>query len=84
MYSKQEYDILFKNKTSELDIINKKLESIKQFVKKVNDEFSVSVLESDFLDAELELPLKKEEEIFNYRKNDTIFFNDKIDKTWTI
>jgi len=36
----------------------------------------------DLNDLEWELPLKKKEEIFNYKQNTTIFFNEKVDKTW--
>lgn len=87
MYLDSELKLLFSNKTrkKEYDILSRNPKIMNDFAKKVNDEFGTpnAVTVSDLKFAELELPLKKSEEIFNcYKDSDTIYFNEKIDKKW--
>lgn len=84
MYLEQDLKLLFSNpaRQKEYDILSRNSKIIEEFTKKVNDEFGTTVESEHFKNAELELPLKKIEEIFNYKENDTIFFNEKINKIW--
>lgn len=68
---KKDYDILLKSSLV-----------IDEFVKKLNIEFNTVVSPEDFIDSEVELPLKKVQEIFNCKKNQEVFFNEKKDKLW--
>lgn len=69
-----DYEILSKTGTN----------SRNKFVRTIKKEFGqhTSIPTESLINLEWELPLKKEEEIFNYRPNTTIFFNEEIDKTW--
>ena len=85
MYLEEDLKLLFSNpqKKKEYDILSRNSEIVEEFVKEVNKEFKTLVTADDFKNAELELPLKKTEEIFNCcNDNDTVFFNDEIDKIW--
>jgi len=85
MYLDEELKLLFSNtlRKKEYDVLSRNPKLIEDFVKEVNLEFKSEVNSKDFKNAELELPLKKTEEIFNYKKeNDTVYFNEKIDKLW--
>jgi hypothetical protein len=48
------------------DVLNKEKSYIKTFVDIVNKEFKTTASVNDFIEAELDFPPKKEEEIFNY------------------
>ena len=85
MYLKEELNLLFSNpgKKKEYDILSREPKIIEEFVKEVNKEFKTNAVIDDFKNAELELPLKKTEEIFNcLQDSDTVFFNDKNGKIW--
>jgi hypothetical protein len=87
MYLDEELKLLFSNpgKKKEHDILSREPKIIENFVKEVNKEFGSNAIVDDFKNAELELPLRKTEEIFNCcRDGDTVFFNDKIDKIWQL
>lgn len=58
--------------------------SKKLFVETIKNEFGhgIDISEETLNSIEWEIPLKKREEIFNYQENTTIFFNEKVDKTW--
>ena len=87
MYLDEELKLLFSNpgKKKEYDILSREPKIIEEFVKEVNKEFKTNAIVDDFKNAELELPLKKTEEIFNcLQDNDTVFFNDKKDKIWQL
>lgn len=90
MYLDEEIKIMFSNNNSrkkEYDILTRNPQIVEEFTNSVNEEFVTSGKTKptplDFKNAELELPLKKSEEIFSYKENNTIFFNEKKDKTWT-
>lgn len=76
MYTKNEIDTLFSHptKTDDKKILLKYPEAYDSFVKKVNKEFNCNFTTSNLNADEYELPLKKEEEIFNYRKVDSETF----------
>lgn len=85
MYLDEELKLLFSNpgKKKEYDILSREPKIIEEFVKEVNKEFGSNAIVDDFKNAELELPLRKTEEIFNCcRDSDTVFFNEKLDKIW--
>jgi len=85
MYLDEELKLLFSNpgKKKEYDILSREPKIIEDFVKEVNKEFGSNAIVDDFKNAELELPLRKTEEIFNCcRDSDTVFFNEKLDKIW--
>lgn len=84
MYLDEELKLLFSNNTrqKEYDILSRSSKILKEFTDEVNIEFGTNAVPEDFKFAELELPLKKVEEIFNYKENDTVYFNEKIDKIW--
>jgi hypothetical protein len=95
MYSEEELQVLFSrvvNKEARLqqaytdyEILTKTGTNAKNlFVKNILKEFGkyTKIDELVLDEIEWELPLKKQEEIFNYKSGDTIFFNDKVDKTW--
>lgn len=87
MYLEQEIKLLFSNSTrqKEHDILSRNPKIIDDFVKEVNNEFKTNVKSHDFKNSELELPLKKTEEIFNCCKDtDSVFFNEKKDKVWQL
>ena len=87
MYLEEELKALFSNteRKKELDILTRNPKIVQDFVKQVNEEFNTSVNSEHFKMAELELPLKKKEEIFNYKKNnENVFFNETQDKVWQI
>jgi len=87
MYLEQELKLLFSNNTrkKEYDILSRNPQIINDFVKEVNEEFGTNVKSDSFKNSELELPLKKTEEIFNCCKDsDTVFFNEKQDKVWQL
>lgn len=83
MYTQEHLDMLFnnENKKREHEILNKHPRALSKFVKDVNEQFKTQTKEDDFLESEYETPLKKIEEIFNYR-GESVFFNEKIDKVW--
>lgn len=84
MYLESELKLLFSDniRKKEYDVLSRNPIIVEEFAKKVNEEFKTKISKHDLKNAELELPLKKEEEIFNCRKNENVFFNDKIDKIW--
>lgn len=95
MYTKEQLSQIFNtvvaktttNQNSYLDyeILSKTgTNSRQKFIRTIKEEFGnyTEIPTSALKDLEWELPLKKEEEIFNYSPNTTIFFNEKIDKTW--
>lgn len=85
MYLDEELKLLFSNpgKKKEYDILSREPKIIEEFVKEVNKEFKTNAIVDDFKNAELELPLKKTEEIFNcLQDSDTVFFNEELDKIW--
>lgn len=87
MYLEEELKALFSNpeRKKELDILTRNPKIVQDFVKQVNEEFNTSVNSEHFKMAELELPLKKKEEIFNCKKNnENVFFNETQDKVWQI
>lgn len=83
MYSDKDLKKLFSNnnRKKELNILTKDITIFEDFTEKVNKEFDTKI-KFDYNDMlELELPLKKSEEIFNYNNvNQNIFFNQEIDK----
>ena len=87
MYLDNELKALFSSleRKKELNILTRGTSIISDFVKQVNEEFKTSVTEEDFKMSELELPLKKKEEIFNCKENNqNVFFNETQDKVWEI
>lgn len=95
MYSKEEIKKLFnnqitgkaKNQQSYIDyeIITKTGDRAKkQFLENLNLELGnhFNLTEEDLQKMEWEFPLKKKEEIFNYKENTTVYFNEKVDKVW--
>jgi hypothetical protein len=88
MYSEQELKLLFSSnlRKKEYDILSKNPEIVSEFAKEVNNEFGTKAIADDFKNSELELPLKKTEEIFNCcdNNNNNIFFNEQIDKVWQL
>ena len=56
--------------------------ALEKFTSTIKEEFNVDVSTDDFYETEWELPLVKKEEIFNFKENTTIYFNEKIDKKW--
>lgn len=87
MYLDSELKALFSSpdRKKELNILTRNPAIVSDFVKQVNEEFQTSVTEKDFKMSELELPLKKKEEIFNCKKNNqNVFFNETQDKVWEI
>ena len=85
MYLDEELKLLFSNpgKKKEYDILSREPKIIEDFVKEVNKEFGSNAIVDDFKNAELELPLRKTEEIFNcLQDSDTVFFNEELDKIW--
>ena len=86
MYNKSQLEFLFSNVTrkNEYDVFTRTTEKVKEFVKEINTQFKTDVTLSDVVDAELETPLVKEEEIFNYFKEETMYFNREKDLTWQL
>ena len=86
MYNKSQLEFLFSNVTrkNEYDVFTRTTEKVKEFVKEINTQFKTDVTPSDVVDAELETPLVKEEEIFNYLKEETMYFNKEKDLTWQL
>lgn len=85
MYLEKELSILFgaEAKKKEFNILSRNPKIIENFVKEVNQEFNTKVTEKDFINSELEMPLKKSEEIFNCSKNYlNVYFNPKTNKKW--
>ena len=85
MYLEQDLKLLFSSSTKqkEYDILSRNPKIIEEFTKVVNKEFKTNAVIDDFKNAELELPLKKTEEIFNcLHDNDNVFFNEELDKIW--
>ena len=85
MYLEQDLKLLFSSSTKqkEYDILSRNPKIIEEFTKVVNKEFKTNAVIDDFKNAELELPLKKTEEIFNcLQDSDTVFFNEELDKIW--
>lgn len=90
MYLDSEVNLLFSSSTKkkEYNILKRDSSIIEEYVAEVNKEFKLTGNDvptaEDFKYAELEFPLKKVEEIFNYdeAKEDGVFFNEKLDKKW--
>lgn len=84
MYLEDEIKLLFSGEVrkQEYDILMRGAKTVDDFVKKVNIEFGTTAMPEDFKMAELDFPLVKTEEIFNYKQGDTIYFNEQIDKVW--
>ena len=85
MYLEQDLKLLFSSSTKqkEYDILSRNPKIIEEFTKVVNKEFKTNAVIDDFKNAELELPLKKTEEIFNcLQDSDNVFFNEELDKIW--
>ena len=82
MYLDNELKALFSSleRKKELNILTRNSSIIVDFIKQVNEEFKTFVNEEDFKMSELELPLKKKEEIFNCKENNqNVFFNETQD-----
>lgn len=90
MYEKEDVDLYFSSsyKQVEYQVLTRTGEKgFNSFMTKVSSVFyskeqSSIINPEDFKDSEWELPLEKEQEIFNYKKEDIIYFNQKLDKTW--
>lgn len=84
MYTKKQIDSLFLGyeRKKEHDILLKKESQLDVFVKNVNKEFGTDIDKKDFVNAELEMPLKKLEEIFHCSDTSSIFFNDETYSDW--
>tara|TARA_R110000851_G_scaffold247492_1_gene400002 strand:- start:49 stop:678 length:630 start_codon:yes stop_codon:yes gene_type:complete len=84
MYTKAELTLIFKNKsTPTYDVLSKTgQETFNKYKKFVDKEFKVESDLETLKSGEWDLPLKKVEEIFNFKKGDSIFFNEKLDKVW--
>lgn len=84
MYSDEELKLFFSgpSRKKDYEILSKSGNALNEFVKNVNQEFNVSSSPKDFNGKELEFPLVKKEEIFNFEDNQTIYFNEKLDKVW--
>jgi len=85
MYTKSQLNLLFSEpqKINEYNILSKNKKALDQFIKKINSEFNVNSNPNDFLNSELELPLKKSEEIFNLSDDKyPIYFNNELKKIW--
>lgn len=98
MYTTDELNILFssvlkkrnlspseKIKRRDYGILTKTLEeSFEYYIKVLNKEFNTTVKATDIVASEVEweLPLKKQEEIFNYPNGQGVFFNEELDKVW--
>lgn len=90
MYLENEIKLMFSNpeRKLEYEILTRSKERLLPYSIIVNEEFdfnkpgNIKQLPEDFINSELELPLKRHEEIFNCEPNDSVFFNEKIDKKW--
>jgi len=85
MYSKEQVNMLFnfKDLQKTFNILTKSgNEEFEEFVKELETMFSVTVDSKELRKGEWCLPLKKTEEIFNYKQGETYFFNEKLDKVW--
>lgn len=83
MYSEEQAKVLFldSGKHIEYGVLTKSEESLKPFLEVIDKEFKVKTKPADFRDAERDLPLRKKEEIFNYR-GDKVFFRYDCKKVW--
>lgn len=73
---KIDYEILSRTGTEALKIFSKKLDE------EFGTEKGIKYLEKSKLEYEWELPLKKQEEIFNYPNGKGVFFVEELDKVW--
>ena len=79
MYSKKDLELLFSHpsKKKELDILTKNEKSLNEFIETLKKEFNTIIFQNDVYDFEYELPLKYEEEVFNFNNNKKIYLNNK-------
>ena len=85
MYSEKNIERLFSGlmQINDAAVLTKKDdEYLRRFKVFVDKQFNTDIDIEDFRAGEWELPLVKTEEIFNYVKSDTVFFNDLVDKVW--
>jgi hypothetical protein len=84
MYTKEEINLIFTHQSgNNYEILSKTGEiAFNKHKEGVDLEFNVESNLDNLRAGEWELPLKKTEEIFNYIKGDSIFFNSKLDKVW--
>ena len=79
MYSKKDLDLLFSHpsKKKEFDILTRNEKSLNEFIETLKKEFNTIIFQNDVYDFEYELPLKYEEEVFNFNNNKKIYLNNK-------
>lgn len=53
-----------------VDILTKNPEYIQTFVNIVNKDFGTNLIKEDYIDRELDYPIRHQDEIFNYKTND--------------
>lgn len=84
MYTQKQIDFLFSNPTrkNEKDILMRNSNVFIPFMEKVREEFGINPNPKDFISSEYELPLKRNEEIFNCVDNQRVYFNEELDKVW--
>lgn len=86
MFTKEEVSSLFSSpgKKEEKYVLLKHRAGVLNLIKSINKEFDCNykLEDYDYSGEELELPLNKCQEIFNCHKEQTTYFNEKIDKVW--
>lgn len=83
MYDQEDINSLFSIPAREKEYKILTLDSTyaEEFVKQVNKEFSTTVTVEEFESfEEMEIPLKRCEEVFNCYENDRLFFSEDVDK----
>ena len=69
MYTDNQINILFPDPTNEVRAVLKRTESAySEFASKISNSFNTTVSKQDLVGAELDFPLEKEKEYFNYTK----------------
>ena len=82
---KPEYMVLYFHKPTkqeDMRILAKDITYLPEFTDKINAEFNAELETEDLTKVEFELPLVKSKEMFNCPKDERIYFNHKLDKTW--
>lgn len=83
MYTEEELKTYFNTtgRKVEYAILKRTDDAKKEFIKKIKKEFNTDVTIDDLKWAELELPLKRKEEVFNYKnQNKFVYINETIEE----
>lgn len=67
MYSSEQIAYFFKDKEDIIDILNRTSKAKENFKKKIFTSFGTTISETDLIGAELDFPVEKKKEFFNYR-----------------